>query len=140
MKRLKIVLDSNVIFSGLLSKKGASFGLLKIIPENKFTIVISVPLIIEYESVLIKNLTKLHLNRSDINDFLDYLCAAGEHAKIFYLWRPLLKDPYDDHVLEVAVSSNSQYIITYNIKDFKEAQLFGIHVITPDVFLSEIVA
>ena len=73
-----------------------------------------------------------------LSDLLDYLCAIGEHTTIFYLWRPLLKDPYDDHILEVAVASNSKYIITYNIKDFKEARLFGIKVTTPDIFLSEI--
>ncbi len=138
MKKPRVVIDSNVIYSGLLSQKGSSFKLLKLIPDNAFTVAVSVPLILEYESVLVKNLGKLNLNKKDINDFLDYICAVAEDTRIFYLWRPLLKDPYDDHILEVAVSSNSKYIITYNIKDFEEARFFGIKVISPDIFLSEI--
>ena len=138
MKNPRVVIDSNVIYSGLLSQKGSSFKLLKLIPDNAFTVAVSVPLILEYESVLVKNLGKLNLNKKDINDFLDYICAVAEDTRIFYLWRPLLKDPYDDHILEVAVSSNSKYIITYNIKDFVEARSFGIKVISPDVFLTEI--
>jgi len=138
MKKPRVVIDSNVIYSGLLSQKGSSFKLLKLIPDNAFTVAVSVPLILEYESVLVKNLGKLNLNKKDINDFLDYICAVAEDTRIFYLWRPLLKDPYDDHILEVAVSSNSKYIITYNIKDFVEARSFGIKVISPDVFLTEI--
>jgi len=138
MKKPKVVIDSNVIYSGLLSQKGSSFKLLKLIPDNAFTVAVSVPLILEYESVLVKNLGKLNLNKKDVNDFLDYICAVAEDTRIFYLWRPLLKDPYDDHILEVAVSSNSKYIITYNIKDFLEARSFGIKVISPDVFLTEI--
>jgi len=138
MKNPRVVIDSNVIYSGLLSQKGSSFKLLKLIPDNAFTVAVSVPLILEYESVLVKNPGKLNLNKKDINDFLDYICAVAEDTRIFYLWRPLLKDPYDDHILEVAVSSNSKYIITYNIKDFVEARSFGIKVISPDVFLTEI--
>ena len=135
MKSLKVVIDTNVIFSGLLSQKGSSYKLLKLIPRNIFTVVLSVPLVLEYESILSKNLKKLNLTKSDIDDFLDYLCSISEHSLIYYLWRPILKDPYDDHILELAFASNSKYIITYNISDFKETDKFGIITITPDQFL-----
>ncbi len=138
MDNPKIIIDSNVLLSGLQSQKGYSYKLLKLIPKKKFTVVISVPLILEYESVLMKKLKNLHLAKNDINDFLDYLCSISEHTKIFYLWRPILKDPYDDHILELAVSSNSHYIITFNKKDFIEAKKFGIEVITPDHFIQEL--
>jgi putative PIN family toxin of toxin-antitoxin system len=135
MKGLKVVIDTNVIFSGLLSQKGSSYKLLKMIPRNDFTMVLSVPLVFEYESVLSKNINKLNLTKSDIDDFLDYLCSISEHSLIYYLWRPVLKDPYDDHILELAFASNSKYIITYNVSDFIEAEKFGIFPITPDKFL-----
>ncbi len=138
MNNPKIVIDSNVILSGLQSQKGYSYKLLKLIPKKKFTVVISVPLILEYESVLMKKLKILHLTKNDINDFLDYLCSISEHTKIFYLWRPVLKDPYDDHILELAVSSNSHYIITFNLKDFIETEKFGIKAITPDNFIQKL--
>jgi len=138
VKKQKIVIDTNVILSGLMSKKGGSFKVLSMIPKNRFSVVISVPLILEYESVLLKNLKNFNLTKKDINDFLDYICLVSEHTKIFYLWRPVLKDPYDDHILELAVSSNSKYIITYNLKDFNEVYQFGVRPVTPETFLSKL--
>ena len=138
MKYTKIVIDTNVILSGLLSQKGTSYKLLRLIPKKLFTVVMSVPLILEYESILHKSIRKLNLSKTDIEDFLDYICAISEHTKIYYLWRPILKDPYDDHILELAVSSNAKYIVTFNISDFKEAKTFGIHAIEPEEFLEKI--
>ena len=56
--------------------------------------------------------------------------------KIFFLWRPFLKDPKDDLVLEVAVESQSEYIITFNTKDFKGCDKFGIAVVTPQEYIT----
>ena len=66
---------------------------------------------------------------------VNYLCKAGKHQKIYYLWRPLLKDPYDDHILEVAVAASADFIVTFNTKDFTNVNQFGIKVVTPDEFL-----
>jgi putative PIN family toxin of toxin-antitoxin system len=138
MKPYKIVIDTNVIISGLSSKRGSSHKLLKILPNKKFTTALSVPLLLEYESILIKNIKKLNLSKIDIDDFLDYFCAISEHTTIYYLWRPILKDPYDDHMLELAVSASAKYIVTFNLKDFTKASNFGIFPITPDILLSKL--
>ncbi len=138
MKSYKIVIDTNIIFSGLCSKKGSSYKLLGILPNNKFTVLLSVLLLLEYESVLSKNIKKLNLSKEDIDDFLDYFCAISEHTPIYYLWRPILKDPYDDHILELAVSASAKYIVTFNLTDFTEANKFGILPITPDILLSKL--
>jgi len=135
MKAIKVVFDTNVIYSGLLSKKGVSYKLLKLIPKGIFKLSLSVPLLLEYETILLRNLRKLNLTKVDIDDFLDYLCSVSDLTKIYYLWRPILKDPYDDHILELAVASSSKYIITYNIKDFTESKYFNIKTITPDEFI-----
>lgn len=135
--KIKVVIDTNVILSGLMSKKGASFRLLDLIPKNKLIISVSVPLLLEYEAVLYKNIKKLKLTKQDIDDFLDYFCSVAEKTKIYYLWRPILKDAYDDHLLELAVSSNSKYIVTYNIKDFNGSDKFGIDAVMPDVILKK---
>ncbi len=132
-----VVIDTNVILSGLSSRNGNSFKLIKMISARLFEISISVPLIFEYESVLMKYKSRTGMNIEDIADFLDYICTVGKETKIHYLWRPILKDPYDDHVLEVAVASESEYIITYNIKDFKPAQTFGIEAVSPALFLNK---
>lgn len=70
--------------------------------------------------------------------FIDYICLAGIKTEIFYLWRPYLRDPFDDHVLELAINSNAAKIITFNKKDFLEAEKLGITIQTPKEFLEEI--
>ena len=131
----KIVIDTNVFISALRSRKGASFRLLSMVGTAKFDFCISVPLILEFETVAKRNASSLGLDSSDIDDILDYLCLAGNKRHIFYLWRPLLKDPKDDMVLEVAVESESHFIVTFNKPDFKGCEIFGINLVTPQEFL-----
>ncbi len=77
------------------------------------------------------------LTNNDINAVLDYLLSKSSIREIFYLWRPCLKDPKDDLVLEVAVESQSEYIITFNKKDFKGIDKFGLKAVTPQEFMIE---
>ena len=134
-KKNNIVIDTNVIVSALRSNAGASFILLSLIDSEKFKINISVPLILEYESNA-KKRTKL--DAAVIEDIIDYICKIGRKRKTFYLWRPFLRDPKDDFILELAVESQSQYIITYNKKDFKGCHQFGITVLDPKEYLTKI--
>ena len=133
--RQLIVIDTNVILSALQSNKGKSFELISKISEDVFDFAISVPLILEYEAVLKNKLDRTIFTDSDIEDFINYLCKVGMKTKLFYLWRPYLKDPFDDHVLEVTIQSNADTIVTYNKRDFKEAENLGIKILTPKEFL-----
>lgn len=135
MAKHRIVIDTNVIVTALRSRNGFSFKLLSIIDDSRFEVSISVPLILEYEDALKREKSKIKLSKSDINDIIDYICLIADKRKIFYLWRPYLKDPKDDMVLELAVESESKYIITFNKKDFEGTAKFGIEVITPKEFL-----
>ncbi len=65
----------------------------------------------------------------------DFVISRSNHWHIFYLWRPQLKDPSDDMVLELAVTAGCKYILTYNLNDFKRSEKFGIEAITPKAFL-----
>ncbi len=127
-----IVIDTNVLLAALKSSKGSSFRLLRLIGSNLFTPHVSVPLVAEYESVLKRE--NLSLSDTQIDDIIDFICASSHRHKIFYLWRPTLRDANDDFVLELAVSSQSQ-IITWNERDFKKAESFGIQVMNPRTFL-----
>jgi putative PIN family toxin of toxin-antitoxin system len=135
MKAYKIVIDTNVILTALRSTKGASFKLLSIIDQGLFEFSLSVPLFLEYEAIVKRNKEHLGLSNEDIDDILNYLAAAGNKREIYFLWRPYLKDPKDDLVLEVAIESESHYIISYNKKDFKDINKFGLSVLTPQEFL-----
>ena len=128
---LRVVLDTNVLISALRSQKGASFKVVNQIGKRLFQLSVSVPLVLEYESAAKRINKLLGLRYSDIDDILDYICKVAEHRDIYYLWRPFLKDPKDDMVLEVAVESESEFIVTHNIRGFAEVEQFGLEAITP---------
>jgi putative PIN family toxin of toxin-antitoxin system len=134
MKKQNIVIDTNVLLSALYSNKGASYKLLSIIDSDKFVVNISTTLIYEYEEIL-KQKSKLEFKY--IDSILNYICKIGKKNKIFYLWRPKLKDVDDDFLLELAVKSDS-IIVTLNKKDFKPAKQFNLKVMTPKEFLQYI--
>ena len=131
----RIVLDTNVFITALRSQNGVGFKLLSQVDKEKFRLVLSVPLVLEYEEVAKRQARSLGLSHSDIDDIIDYLCSVGEHRRIFFLWRPLLRDPHDDLVLELAVEAQADAIVTYNIRDFGLARTFGLDVLTPQQFL-----
>jgi len=134
----RIVIDTCVLISALRSRNGASFKLLSLIDNNNFTFALSVPLVLEYEAVAKRMSRNLGLTHADIEDVVDYLCTIGEHRKVHFLWRPNLKDPGDDFVLELAVESECNYIVTHNIKDFKDIKKFNLKAITPQELLRKI--
>lgn len=135
MKKLQIILDTNILYSGLKSRNGASFLLLSLLPDKRFDLNISVPLVIEYEDVLKRIPSQLIFNTEEIDAFLNNICKMANHHQVFYLWRPFLKDSGDDLILELAVKSASQYIVTYNKQDFAGVESFGIKVVNAFEFL-----
>ena len=135
---MKIVIDTNVLFASLKSSRGASYKLVSLLPSNRFSIAISVPLIIEYEDVLRRGKLPASISEKDISDFIDFFCYVGDHQEIFFLWRPFLPDSSDDLVLEVAVAGGCDAIITYNKRHFKNVEKFGLRILDPKEFLAEI--
>jgi putative PIN family toxin of toxin-antitoxin system len=134
---MKIVIDTNVLFAALNSSQGASYKLVSLLPSKKFSIAISVPLILEYEDVLRRGKLPGAISEKDISDFVDFLCHVGDQQDIFFLWRPFLPAS-DDLVLEVAVAGECDAIITYNKRHFKNVKKFGLRVLDPREFLFEI--
>jgi putative PIN family toxin of toxin-antitoxin system len=133
---MRIVIDTSVFTSGLISSRGASHLLLQVLPSQSFEIALSVPLVIEYEATA-KRLSgsKISLSESEIDDVIDYLCSIAKLFPIYFLWRPQLSDPNDDLVLELAVNSGSSHIVTFNARDFASAKHFAMQVISPQEFL-----
>lgn len=135
VRSYQIVLDTNVLLSALRSQSGASFLLLSLIEDERFRLNFSVALVLEYEDVLKRSELNLQLTHQEIDDVIDFLCQNANLREIFYLWRPILRDPKDDFVLELAVESNSDFIVIFNTKDFVKAEDFGIKAVTPSDFL-----
>ncbi len=132
---IDLVIDTNILVSALYSKKGRANQLLNLLGSNKFKAHVSVSLILEYEAVLLRESMDFNLKQNEIIDFIDSICNLSVKHEIFYLWRPYLRDQKDDLVLEIAVASNSKYIVTYNANDFIGIKKFGIEVITPKELL-----
>jgi putative PIN family toxin of toxin-antitoxin system len=131
----QVVLDTNVLVAALRSRRGASHRLLRLIGDGRWQMNLSVPLLLEYEDVVKRPGSGVGLSPRDVDDILDFLCAEANLREIFYLWRPVLPDPKDDFVLELAVESGCDFIVTFNIKDFAGSEKFGIEAVTPQQFL-----
>ena len=136
---IQIVIDTNVLIAALQSNRGASFRLLSLVgASEKFEINVSVPLILEYEEVAKRLRGKSNQTLRTIDDIIDYLCSVANQREIYFLWRPFLKDPQDDMVLELAVEAQSRFIVTFNLKDFEGVEKFGLRAVTPHQFLKRL--
>lgn len=133
---MRIVIDTNVLYSALRSNRGASYKLISKLPSNKFQVMLSVPLYTEYQGVLLKGDFLKRYSRRELLSFLRYICKICVHQDIFYLWRPILKDAKDDMVFELAVAGDCEYIVTHNIKDFAGLEQFKPKPINPKDFIN----
>ena len=137
MNNENVVIDTNVLVSALRSKLGASYLLLTQLGQGLYVPQISVPFFVEYEAVLKRPEAVHGLSGADIDDVLDYFLSCACIRQIYFLWRPFLRDPKDDLVLELAVESSSRVIITHNIKDFNGIEQFGVQALTPQHYLKQ---
>ena len=135
---MRVVLDSSVLVAALRSRQGASFRLLELLRDSQFEIAVSVPLVLEYEAVLVRHAVELSLSREAAVGVVDFLCGVAHHQDIHFLWRPSLPDPQDEFVLELAVAANCEAIITHNVRDFVATKKFTPQVLTPAAFLARI--
>jgi putative PIN family toxin of toxin-antitoxin system len=132
----QVVIDTNVLVAALLSNRGASYRLVNLVGDRRWRINLSGPPLLEYEQTLKRVCVAGDLNAGDIGGVLHFLCADANLRLLFFLWRPLLRDPNDHFVLELAVESRADFLITFNARDFVEAERFGVRAISPREFLA----
>lgn len=131
---MRIVLDTNVLVAAVRSDAGASRQLLEGALDRRYVLVLSVPLMIEYEAVLVRpeHLEVSKLSAEDVGVILDALAAVGEPVRLSFLWRPMLNDPADDMVLEAAVNGRAELLVTFNRRHFaRAAGLFEVAIASP---------
>jgi predicted nucleic acid-binding protein len=106
------------------------------LPDPRSKPAVSVTLYLEYLDVLLRpqNIVPGKTAQNALS-FIRRFLAISHRQDIYFLWRPTLKDPNDDFVLELAIASQSLYIVTFNAKDFGNIELFGIEAVTPSEFL-----
>ncbi|MCF4966631.1 putative toxin-antitoxin system toxin component, PIN family [Nostoc sp. CMAA1605] len=122
---IKIVVDTSVFISALISSQGISRELIRRCLTGEYQPLMGNALFSEYESVIQREeiIAKCPLNSEEIFVLLASLMSVSQWISIYYLWRPNLKDEADNHLIELAVAGNAQIIATYNVKDFQNAQL-----------------
>ena len=135
---MRVVLDTSVLVAAWRSRNGASYALLTHLRAGNFEIAVSVPLVVEYEAVLLRHLQGGDLSPEDVEALVDYLCLVARKQNIFFLWRPFLRDPDDDMFVEVAVAAQCAGIVTHNVRDFAGVESLGLRIFTPAEFLMKI--
>jgi putative PIN family toxin of toxin-antitoxin system len=129
------VIDTNVLIAALRSSSGASHQILMAADRGDFQIALSVPLLTEYDDVSSRPNTGITIPTFAVDAIVRRIAQMAHKQQIYYLWRPLLPDPKDDMVLEVAIASGATHIVTFNLKDLRSAARFGINVLTPADFI-----
>ncbi len=131
---MRYVMDTDTIVAALRSPSGASAALLLAALDGRLTLLMSVPLVIEYEATCSRpeHWLAAGLTEQKVGQFLDGLVALAEPVESHFLWRPSLRDPCDEMVLEAAVNGRADAIVTFNVKDFHAARAqFSLEVLKP---------
>jgi predicted nucleic acid-binding protein len=128
------VVDTDVLVAAVRSDRGASRVVLTAALERRYSVLASVPLMLEYESVLTRaeHMIAAGISEGDVRVLLDAIAFVATPVRISYLWRPMLPDPDDDLVLETAVNGRAEVVITFNRRHFEPvAARFGIEIVSP---------
>jgi predicted nucleic acid-binding protein len=131
---MRCVLDTNVNVAAMRSPGGASAALLRAARQGELTFVANVALALEYEATCSRAEHQLAsgLTAAQVGIFVDAVIAMAEPVETHFLWRPQLRDPGDEPVLEAAVNGRAPTIVTFNQRDFGSVPLrFGIEVLSP---------
>jgi predicted nucleic acid-binding protein len=127
-----VILDTSVLISGLRSSLGASFVILQHVGKGRFTLGLSVALLLEYEAICTRSFPVLGLTAEDIRSLLDYFCKDAKLSGIPFRVRPSVDDPDDELVLEAAIATGADWMVTHNVRDMElGAARYGIEVIRP---------
>ena len=131
---MRLVLDTDTVVAAMRSPAGASAAIIRAVQKNQVTLLLSVPLAMEYEAVCRRSEHRIEagLSERQVEIFLDAIVALTEPVKTHFLWRPQLHDPNDEMVLEAAVNGRADALVTFNLRDYGTAALqFGIEVLLP---------
>lgn len=138
---MRLVLDTSVVVAAMRSPTGASAALLMQAQKGKVTLLANVALALEYEAACCRaeHVMAAGLTPHEVGIFVDAVLAMMEPVESHFMWRPLLRDPGDEMVLEAAANGRADAIVTFNQRDFGAIPLrFGIEVLTPPIALKRI--
>jgi len=130
----QLVLDTNVLVTALCNQDGASHLLIRWALAEQISLLASPALWLEYEAVLKRPEIRLRhgISLENLDIVLDTLAAHAKPVHLSYLWRPQLRDPNDEMVLETALNGCADALVTFNTRDFSDvAARFALKLMTP---------
>ena len=130
---MKVVLNTNVLLSGLLKPYGKPAAILRLVLSGALQVAYDGRILSEYRTVLLRE--KFHFSREMVDALLEQIEAEG----FFVIARPLKKhlpDPDDEPFLEVALSGKVDALITGNKRHYPASASKGVAVLTPTEFLA----
>jgi predicted nucleic acid-binding protein len=130
---VRLVFDTDVVIAAMRSPAGASAALLLAARRGDVTMLANVALALEYEACRrAEHGVAAGLSQVQVGIFIDAVIALAEPVETHFLWRPQLRDPGDELVLEAAVNGRADAIVTFNQKDFGKVPMrFGVEVLVP---------
>ncbi len=129
---MKVVMDTNVLVSGLFSPQGVSAKFLRVVTEGKVTLCVDARIVSEYKEVITR--PAWPFSREEALQVLEVMLENSQEV----LPRPLglnLPDPADRMFLEVAISAEAFAIITGNKRHFPASPVGAIRILSPREFL-----
>ncbi len=135
---MRAVMDTNVLVSAFRSRQGASFEIFRRLRLGEWTTVVSNHLLFEYEEILKRQAPELGLSLADVDELLNAICARAEECALLHGWQPILRDPDDEPLVQLAVESDARLIVTHNVRDLQPATRLGVEVLQPREFLAKL--
>lgn len=133
---MRAVMDTNVLVAAFRSRNGASFELFRRLRLGLWTAVVSNHLFFEYEEVLKREAPALSLTLNDVDQILNAIAARSENWLLSHYWSPILTDPDDEPLVQLAIESETRLIATHNIRHLLPASKMNIQVLKPAEFLA----
>lgn len=132
----RAVMDTNILHAGLRSKRGASYQVLEALWARRWTLVLSQTVLTEYEEVVKREASALHLTLQQIDRLLDALCALAECRGLSDTWQAVLNDPDDEALVHLAVETQAGHLVSHNSRHLEPARALGVNLVEPKAFLA----
>lgn len=135
MSGSRAVLDTNILVAAFRSRRGASYEVFRRLRQGDWTAVLSNHLLFEYEEVLKRNSGELGLAIEEVDEILNAVAARGEEWPLKHGWEPVLSDPDDEPLVQLALESGAMRLISHNLRHLRPAADLGIQILKPRDFL-----
>jgi len=133
---LRAVMDTNVLYAGLRSRRGASAAVLEALWLGKWRLLLSNTVVAEYEEVLKREAATLNLDLAEIDRLLNALCTLAERHQLGADWTPVLTDPDDEAFVHLAAAAQADYLVSHNVRHLEPIHRWGVKLLEPKAFLA----